>query len=54
MPRYDFICPACQVKFEAIVPSTQKQRACDACLINRDQLVMAERQLCFPASIHIH
>lgn len=54
MPRYDFICPECQQRFEAIVPVTDLTRACDRCLIHAEKLVLAQRQLSAPSRIHIH
>ena len=53
MPRYDFKCPRCGVTFESVVPYELMMLPCIDCT-SQPEPVMAERQLCFPARIHIH
>lgn len=54
MPRYDFKCPQCGITFEAIASVSLMEMSCVECSKQSKTLVMAERQLCFPAMIHIH
>jgi hypothetical protein len=59
MPRYDFKCSNCGITFEAITPSTCTVMHCVCCepvimMDGRIQEYAAQRQLCKPASIHIH
>lgn len=59
MPRYDFKCRECSAVFEAVVPFNLMTVPCVACN-NPDPTMttlgqaIADRQLCFPATIHVH
>ena len=62
MPRYDFKCRVCGVTFEALTHSTIYEIPCVSCVALDTRLTcpgeaeekMADRQLCYPASIQVH
>jgi putative FmdB family regulatory protein len=56
MPRYDFKCRTCGITFEAITPVGTNDLPCIQCVNTHPVVIehIADRQLCFPAQIHIH
>lgn len=55
MPRYDYKCTVCGITFEAITPADQQTLPCIACQDPQlSPFVIAVKQLCYPASIHVH
>lgn len=55
MPRYDFKCRVCAGVFEAIVPIDLLVLPCPICPAPEEpSQILADRQLCCPATIHIH
>lgn len=55
MPRFDFKCRVCGHVFEAITPSDTQALPCVACNTPMAMIMaLADKQLCFPASIQVH